>query len=360
MSEDSLVICTTCNEQIARSAASCPKCGSARSFRERLTASQLRVVYYLIAIIFSMAIHPIAFFLVVFGGGFYLFRNKFSARPKLVRNIGIGVGAFLALIIIAGIMAPPSQNDNAKNNAKNNEETRKASTGAVSQKFSELRFPPMGASWQNSGCHKEPEGVRIIAGTVYQDLEDRYRCYAKHQAGDFPVQLAFGDDGLLGAAYVGLSQGQSRDLFGGSADRAIDEVLNLFGRENVKEEFSGRLAMPDNQNSNYRAFSFHCSAHLFDKPSSFKYYSRYDEKYGDLVMELMLNIPRDAIDMLSWEVSRASAGKSDRCIVASVLWRDKKLGKAKISSGAEIRQDIQVFIAEVDPAFPYLTKTKWR
>lgn len=356
MSDDSLVNCATCNEQIARSAASCPKCGSARSFKERLTASQLRVVYYFIAIIFSMAIHPIVFLLIVFGGGFYLFKDKLSSRPKLARNIGIGVGAFLALVIIAGIMAPPSQNENVKND----EETRKASSGAVSEKFSDLRFPPMGTSWQNSGCYKEPEGVRIIAGSIYQDLEDRYRCFAKHQGGDFPVQLAFGEDGLLGAAYVGISTNQSKNLFGGSADRAIDEVVNLFGRENVKEEFSGRLAMPDNQNSNYRAFSFHCSAHLFDKPSSFKYYNRYDDNYGDLVMELMLNIPRDALDMLSFEVSRASAGQNDRCIVASILWRDNKLGKAKISSGAEIRQDIQVFIAEVDPAFPYLTKTKWQ
>ena len=100
MSGDSLVICTTCNEQIARSAASCPKCGSARSLRDRLTASQLRMVYYLLAIIFSMAIHPVVFLLVVFGGGFYLFRNKFSARPKLVRNIGIGISAFWCLLLL--------------------------------------------------------------------------------------------------------------------------------------------------------------------------------------------------------------------------------------------------------------------
>lgn len=352
MSEDSLVICTTCNEQIARSAASCPKCGSARSLRERLTSSQLHIAYYLVAIIFSMAIHPIVFLLVVFGGGFYLFRNKFSARPKLVRNIGIGVSAFLVLIIVAGIMAPPSQNDNAKSNKNSNKET--------AGKFSDLRFPPMGSNWEDSGCVKEPEGVRIVAGTVYQDLEDRFTCAGRHGAGDFHLQLAFGQDGLLGAAYVQLNHLQSRDIFGGSSDQAITEILNLFGRENVKEEFEGRLAMPDNQYSNYKAFSFHCSAHLFDKPSSFKYYSDYDEKYGDLVMEIMLNLSRDALDMMSWEVSRASAGKSDRCIVASILWRDKKMGKAKISSGAEIRQDIQVFIAEVDPAFPYLTKTKWR
>lgn len=356
MSEDSLVICTTCNEKIARSAASCPKCGSARSLRDRLTASQLRVVYYLLAIILSIAIHPVVFLLVVFGGGFYLFKNKFSARPKLVRNIGIGLSAFLVLIVVAGIMAPPSQNDGAENN----EEAGKVSTAIVSEKFSDLRFPPMGSGWQNSGCKKEPEGVRIIAGTVYQDLEDRFRCFANHQGGDFPLQLAFGEDGLLGAAYVRIGQTQSREVFGGSSDQAITEILNLFGRENVKQEFEGRLAMRDNQYSNYKAFSFHCSAHLFDKPSSFKYYSDYDEKYGDLVMEIMLNLSRDAMNMMSWEVSRASAGKSDRCIVASILWRDKKMGKATISSGAEIRQDIQVFIAEVDPAFPHLTKTKWR
>ena len=356
MLDDNLVICTSCNEQIARSAESCPKCGSARSFRERLTASQLHIVYYLIAIIISMAIHPIVFLLVVFGGGFYLFRNKFSARPKLVRNIGIGVGAFLVLIIVAGIMAPPSQNDDAENN----EEAGKVSAAIVSQKFSDLRFPPMGSGWEDSGCFKEPEGVRIISGSVYQDLEDRFRCYGKHGAGDFPMQLAFGKDGLLGAAYVRIGQIQSREVFGGSSDQAINEILNLFGRENVKEEFQGSLALRDNQISNYKAFSFHCSAHLFDKPSSFKYYSDYDEKYGDLVLEIMLNLSSDAMNMMSWEVSRASAGKSDRCIVASILWRDKKMGKAKISSGAEVRQDIQVFIAEVDPAFPYLTKTKWR
>lgn len=317
----------------------------------------------------NAAVIPALFFFLAALLTIPVIRKKIHAviHIPLIANIALVV----ALVIVAGITLPPSNNapkysgDSQTNENANVQTVADISTATadktdtsatvktkVSDKLRHLRDllnqPSIGTvySEMKDSCSREPSSSGNADG--------HYSCSSVLDSLlTSSGKLVFGPDKRLKAKWFRFRTDSDSDDFV-SHELILAELDSVFGERQLTQNGHRQFRL-QNQTTTFSAISYGCKAYFIDKPGM-QIPGGTPKTHRTIWQETGTVLDLDSAERFDFEVIKNEVLNADRCIVALVNY-----GGTNIPRGIDEEQDYkaEVHVMEIAPTFALFNSEGW-